>query len=144
MLKYQYLVNTQADEKGRWVKFFDGYRAGHELTLAREGEVCCPDPYRTSNNNSSPVLGAIAYSSNTDITILEMLYYLFNSDRAYETFGYRGPSMSIGDIVILNPGPEQKVYVCAVCGFQEVGDFDGSNIKQCPAKWYSTEGVEAR
>lgn len=53
-------------------------------------------------------------------TSLEDLYTQFN---LYHPEGFRGHSMSVSDLVILNQGGETTAFFCDSIGFTDVSDF---------------------
>jgi hypothetical protein len=110
---YKYYWNLQTDEQGRSISMMDGFNIGDPLCLAHEGDI--------------ETNGSLAY------TVLDELYYRFNAPGARPT-DYRGPSMSIGSVVVLD---SQKAYRCDRIGFSEVhlSDFNRSEIRPTDPRW---------
>jgi hypothetical protein len=106
---YQYYWNSQEDAQGRYIGMMDGFKLGDKLTLAYEGTVSVP-------------------SDAGDLEISEKLFEIFNIDRPDD---YRGPSMSIGSVVILN---NERSCSVAHCGFLPA-DISKSTLQPQPAKW---------
>lgn len=91
-----------------------GYKEGDSLTVAFESEI-----------EVAEGLG--------DVEICEVLFSVFN-DLWSRPDEYRGPSMSVGDIVTL---ANIRNYACSQFGFRDV-NISKSIITQCPHEWRRT------
>jgi hypothetical protein len=114
MMKYQYLWNEKKDSEGRHPSLWDGYQPGDPLCLAWEGD--------TGMNG-------------TDAELCEDLFHLFNAPGARPE-GYRGPSMSVGSVVVLGDLAHVSNVAYAVdrVGFKQV-DITASPIVDAPKEW---------
>ena len=92
----------------------DGYQEGDRLTLAHESEI------EVANDTG-------------DVQICEVLFFVFN-DLWSRPDEYRGPSMSVGDVVTLIG---IKHFACAQMGFTTV-DISKSKLLPAPPEWTRT------
>lgn len=61
--------------------------------------------------------GSIADDVEADLEALDHIFYRFNLDHPED---FRGPSLSVGDIVTLE---DSRSYVCLSVGWQRIYDF---------------------
>jgi hypothetical protein len=95
---YAYFWNSQLDEDGRDRGLYLGHQPNDELTLADIGVVDIPGAESTPD---------------ADLDALDTIYSMYNNP-ARRPQEYRGPSMSIGSVVILG----EKAYSVTREGFQ--------------------------
>lgn len=98
----------------------DGFRTGDELTLAYEGAID---------------VNAHGYVFGVEEFVCQKIYQQFNApwERPNE---YAGPSMSIGDIVVLHPGTDKEAaYSVFSIGFRKASVFL-SPLKPQPSRWH--------
>lgn len=114
-IPYIYYHNSQKDAEGRELAGIYGHRSGDELTLAYAGTIEVAGPQTAREY------------------ICDALYEKFNISRPDN---YRGPSMSIGDVIVLN---HKYAYSVANSGFDPIvlastseSEFE---IKMTPANW---------
>src|SRR5215469_13617253 len=97
-MKYRILLNRTQDSEGRPIGFF-GYNPGHKMEEVYVGE------YLT--DEMQPVE-----------SILEELLGIFNTDHPAD---YRNRSLSVGDVVILEPRPGfYRGFALESFGFEEI------------------------
>ncbi len=115
-VQYAFYYNAQKDEKGRR-DCWEGFQSGHDLQLAHTGEIDM---------------------SVNEHTTLQELFDLYNIGNPT---GYRGPSMSVGDVITLYkqvPGQVVPFYVrhffVASFGFKpaEIGE---SQVLPTDPRW---------
>lgn len=53
-----------------------------------------------------------------DIQALEQIFYMFNTEA--RPIGYKGRSMSVGDIVMIRVNDEVKTYLCDMIGWKQI------------------------
>ena len=107
----------------------DGYTAGDELTLAWAGAI----DVEVGGDDQGAV----------EKFVCEKIWYLFNApwERPAE---YAGPSMNVGDVVVLTVGDTEVAYTVEGVGFKRVPDgiIAISNImhpfKPQPTRWVRT------
>jgi hypothetical protein len=101
-VKGYFLRNTAEDDHGRRISLWDGYHPGNPLTV-----VNVPTEVET-------------LSSRKDLrSVCEIMFAKFNRGSGEEV-DFKGPSMSVGDLVILREGPRQVAYKCASFGFEKI------------------------
>jgi hypothetical protein len=114
MIRYTYCYNSHRDPQRNHIPSMDGYLAGDELTTAWEGEI---------------------EGSLTSETCDE-LFHLFNAPGARPE-RYCGPSMSMGDVVILSQNNVQVAFACERVGWRRINPavIGHSVVKPRPAEW---------
>jgi hypothetical protein len=129
---YRYLYNSDGKDvqnskssifvaSGRHIPTLDGYRKGDKLTLAWESEV-----------NELDGRGYVLPTKR----LCERLFQEFNAPWERPEY-YAGPSMSIGDIVILYPDTDKAIaFACASVGFEQVEV--PTEFEQRPTRWMRT------
>ena len=97
-MKYQIYLNRR-EEAGLLTGMADGYRAGDPMDLADAGDIEGGD--------------------NQDV--LNALWRIFN---LLPPTGYRGRSLSVGDVIVLGLGADGvSAYAVSQVGFQKLASF---------------------
>jgi hypothetical protein len=112
---YIFYNNSQKDAQGRNTGFF-GFNKGDELTLAYAGTLEVDD--NASNSR-----------------VCNKLFDMFNAEER-PAADYRGPSMSVGDVLLIN---HELAYSVESFGFKDMATstLNASPLKMHPAKWIS-------
>lgn len=100
---YKRFVNVNFNEQAR--ASFDGYKAGDPITMTAIGSV----------------------EAATELDACEQVFIRHNQDD--RTDGRVGPSMSVGDVVILRTEDCSKGFACTANGFERIQILD-LNIDQ--------------
>jgi hypothetical protein len=120
---FTFYWNGQRDAAGRLVGFLDGYRPGDKLEIAYQGFVLI---HGVDEARSLPAL----------LTVAESLFAIFNDDDRRPAC-YRGPSMSVGNVVEI----QGVCYAVASVGFErveiwqseiDIGDRRWRGAQDCP------------
>lgn len=95
-----FVRNIQTDEVGRSIGRMDGYQPGHDLEMVQSYAVLAP--------------------GYTLPQICEEGFALFNRGSGIEC-AFLGPSMSVGDLVLIEGAPTARwAYHCASVGFEAI------------------------
>ena len=117
---FTFYWNAQRDPAGHLIGFLDGYQPGHQLEIAYQGFVSVEEPDKPRE------LADL-------VRVADVLFAVFNDDDRRPAC-YRGPSMSVGNVVEI----QGVCFAVAPVGFERIEIWQ-SEISPCDRRWVRAE-----